>query len=611
MAYRFNKLVLTYARLRNFATRSKFLSILDNNLNEALSRETIRPIDAQHLYREMSIVDKNIPTKNILTRNEYTNIFNNSIQTKFNSMIPLMRFININDDNIPFIPSDSISIIIEFADQSIVLCTLPFNSWHQVESNGKKSYLETVEIIILMMPKYFDMAIKTMTPFKVVREEVEIKIGDLDIISAVSSSVKRRRTSSIKAIKSYIGYPHRSNSNIMSEIKMFKKVDVYRLSRDFGLSLPKNSMNSEPEPVIPKGIEKIPKKNILKYLMGEDEVVLHRPYHAFITHKLLEEAAIHPDVKTIKQTIYRIDKGSEILSNLILAAKNGKDVTVIIEPRARFDEVNNIKAINKLLKYGVTVIPGIRDYKTHSKILQITMIKKGKLKTLTNVATGNFNENTAKLYEDFDVFTTHNGVANEVSMLFNKVSGIDFNMPSRNIITSPYTKKQNLAKFIDEAQERIDIKVNHIGDQEICEALRRAIARNVNVNLIVRTTNKTENDGYKYLKSHMVVGEFLEHSRIYRIDDDIYLGSSDLLVRNTQRRFECMVKISNQENKEMIKDILEIYTQNLNRPFEIQNLVSKYHQERNLAEKDTNILPTNSLKNGDIVGEKLIKAQSV
>lgn len=582
MQYRFNKNVLDYAQTKNNSEKNLFLKIVDSNINEAISRDTLYEESVKKLASQMAKIHSTIAPKNLFTSAKYHR-FEAAIDDMFDRVYPLLMLININEDNLPFISNGAISIIVE-TEKDKILVVLPFNKWHKLsvsESNKPDGstqmiMMETLQIVIMGLEKLLRDPVTYMTPFGIVRKEVEMKIGDKDILSAVKGMVKKRRMTSIKGIKVFTGYS-KGRANVFDDIKIFKKVPRFMFKRDFSLPYHKKSLNDKVNMGV-ESLEVIP-KNYIKEILKYDEIVLHRPYHQYITHKLLKEAATDPNVLSIRQTIYRLNEDSQILDNLILAAKNGKDVFVIIEPRARFDEENNIKAIEKLLEFGVTIVPGIREFKTHAKLLQIVLFKKGKTEIITNISTGNFNENTAKLYEDFDYFTTDIRVAKEVSMLFNLISGIDVEFDESRLITSPNSHIK-VINHINNAKEVITIKVNHLGDPEIIEALRKARdERGVKVNLIVRSINDAlDKPDMPRLNSITVVGDILEHSRIYKFDDKIFIGSSDLLMRNTRRRYECMVNITNDANKAMLNDILDIYIKNANRPFSIQKEVEKYHK---------------------------------
>jgi len=566
---KFNLEIMKYASQKNNSEKNFYSKIVNSNITEAISRKSINHQDSVHLYNKIDeLYDTITPMKNII---QNFDLYESVIWKYFNTLFPIITVLNItNEDNMPFVSTDAVGIIVE-TKKDIYLLNIPFNKWHKlILSNNKIIYTTTLEIVIHSLQKFIKKDILSITPFKIIRKEIEIESQTNNILETVKESIKKRRVAKEIAIQVFTKYSN-TNSKIFKKIKDWKRLNLFKMNYDYSLGYSDKVLGDK----LTLGYETTKsevseEKDIFKYLLEQKEILIHRPYQKFITPKVIEQAANDPNVISIKQSLYRVSKDSKIIKALIKAAKNGKDVFLVIEPRARFDEENNIKVIETLRKYGVSVIPGIIKYKTHAKLLQITSIKKGKISILTNISTGNFNENTAKTYEDFDLFTNCNLVGQEVAKLFARIAGMNISFQENYIISSPNSQNK-IINLINNSSKKIVIKVNHIGDKEIILALENAKKRGVEVILIVRTTNDM-GDGI------MVVGDYLEHSRIFVFDDIIYLGSSDLLYRNTRRRFEVIVEVKEEINKNRIKDLLAIYQNN--KKFDIQKRVSDYYLQK-------------------------------
>ena len=261
-------------------------------------------------------------------------------------------------------------------------------------------------------------------------------------------------------------------------------------------------------------------------VLKEKDILLHHPYNNIDSIlDLIEKAAEDPDVMAIKMTIYRLAKESRITKALLKAAENGKHVSVLFEVKARFDEENNIREAKKLQKAGCFVIYGISHLKTHTKLLLIVKRDGGEITRFVHLGSGNYNEDTARLYTDIGLMTTNEVIANDVSEFFNVITGHSMPTQYRNLITAPRDMRNQLVEYIEQEAENarkglpsgIFIKVNSLEDSEIIYALYRASQSGVRIKLIVRgicclrpgRIGLSEN-----IEVLSIVGEFLEHSRI-------------------------------------------------------------------------------------------------
>ena len=313
--------------------------------------------------------------------------------------------------------------------------------------------------------------------------------------------------------------------------------------------------------------------NIIDAISKKDYMI-NTPYHTFsYLIKFLREAALDPKVKKIKITIYRLSKSSQIVSALVNAAKNGKKVLVQIELQARFDEENNIESATKLEKGGVNVIFGIPGLKVHSKICVIEREENNKVKRYGFISTGNFNEETAKVYTDHTLFTSNNKILKEVNKVFNFIQ-INYKLKKYNhLIVSPHYTNNSIFRLIDNEiflskkgkKTGIKMKVNSISDYKMIDKLYEASQSGVKIQLIVRGICSLV-PGIKGFSDNIevisIIDRFLEHSRIMIFqnnnDPKVYISSADLMTRNIHERVEVACPIYDNKIKNQIIDTFSI-----------------------------------------------------
>ena len=316
-----------------------------------------------------------------------------------------------------------------------------------------------------------------------------------------------------------------------------------------------------------------PKISILNTVLEKD-ILLHYPYHSFDKIiALLREAALEPSVESIKITLYRVADSSKIANALINAIKNGKQVTVVVELQARFDEENNIYWANKLTEEGARVIYGVPRLKVHSKLFLITMRKKGKEIKLAHIGTGNFNESSAKIYTDFSLLTSDYRITDEVEQVFTFFND-NFRIGTfKYLMVSPFNMRKSIVGLINReisnANEgkpaSIIIKVNNLVDFDIVKKLYEASEAGVKINLIVRGSCSlvcgvpgfSEN-----IKGISIVDKYLEHARVFVFHNNgnerYFISSADWMTRNLDQRCEVAVPIFDKEIQKQLKDILNI-----------------------------------------------------
>lgn len=310
-------------------------------------------------------------------------------------------------------------------------------------------------------------------------------------------------------------------------------------------------------------------------IVREKDVLLHHPYDSFSTsvQLFLEQAAIDPHVLAIKQTLYRTSGDSPIVDALILAAEEGKQVLAIVEIKARFDEQNNIDWARKLEQAGVHVVYGLVGLKTHSKLSMVVRNDGDQLRRYCHIGTGNYHPKTARLYEDFGLLTSNPQVGEDVSNLFNVLSGYSMNTEYNRLLVAPHSVRTGLIARINREimhhhegrPSGIRFKCNSLVDEAIIDALYRASIVGVPVDIWVRGICALRPGVLgmsETIRVISVMGRFLEHSRVFTFTNggnpSVWIGSADLMHRNLDRRVETLVSILDPEQIAEIEDLLSL-----------------------------------------------------
>lgn len=320
---------------------------------------------------------------------------------------------------------------------------------------------------------------------------------------------------------------------------------------------------------------KIPHRTDIFGYIKEKDIFVHHPYESFdIIVDMVKKAAEDPNVLAIKQTLYRVSGNSPIIEALTKAAEKGKQVTVLVELKARFDEENNITWAKKLEKAGCHVIYGVIGLKTHCKILLVVRKEKDKIKRYVHFGTGNYNDVTAKFYTDMGILTADEQFGKDASTLFNMLSGYASPDNMEKITIAPYGFRDKFEKMIRRETEnakqgkkaKIIAKMNSLLDKSITTELYAASQAGVEIELIVRGICCLK-PGIKGLSENIrvrsIVGRYLEHSRIYYFYNDgkeeIYISSGDWMYRNLNKRVETMGIVEDKDIQQEIKEILDLY----------------------------------------------------
>ena len=334
------------------------------------------------------------------------------------------------------------------------------------------------------------------------------------------------------------------------------------------------------------------------------EILLHHPYQSFTTSvvKFLENAAEDPHVLAIKQTLYRTSGDSPIVEALIEAAEAGKQVLAVIEIRARFDEMANVRWARKLEEVGVHVVYGLMGLKTHAKLSLVVREEGDTLRRYCHVGTGNYNPKTARSYDDLGILSADPVLGEDLSRLFNELSGYSTKHEYTRLLVAPHSMRKSLmAKIKRETHHHLDgkpswirFKLNSLLDEEIIDSLYEAADAGVKVEIVVRgicsirlnTQTRREN-----IKVRSILGRFLEHSRIYyfRNDgaEDYFIGSADMMHRNLDRRVEALVHIESEKHKARLQGILD---DSMSDQYSTWNLTDDNQWHRNIKDFDGNLL---------------------
>jgi polyphosphate kinase len=317
------------------------------------------------------------------------------------------------------------------------------------------------------------------------------------------------------------------------------------------------------------------------------DILVHHPYDSFAasTERFITQAADDPDVLTIKMTLYRTSGDSPIVQSLIRAAERGKQVVVLVEIKARFDEEANIIWARKLERAGAHVVYGLVGLKTHSKTALVVRREGSGLRRYVHIGTGNYNPKTARLYADLGLLTARPEIGADVTDLFNVLTGLSRQRTFRRLLVAPHSLRSGFLALVDREiahasagrGARITLKVNAIVDQPVIEALYRASSAGVDIDLIVRGACSLQ-PGIPGISDRIrvrsIVGEFLEHSRIWGFenggDQEWYIGSADLMDRNLDRRVEAVVAVEDGESKARIAEIIEVLLADDRRSWQLQ-----------------------------------------
>lgn len=411
--------------------------------------------------------------------------------------------------------------------------------------------------------------------FRITRDtDLEIQEDEADdLLQLIEENIKQRKFGSVVRLEVEKQMPEYMIETLIENLEITRD-DLHIINGNLGLSdiillydLPLPHLKEKPfHPVIQPMFEE---ENIFSIIKRKD-ILLHHPYDSFApVEDFIKQASRDPDVLAIKQTLYRVGQNSPIIKYLIEAAERKKQVAVLVELKARFDEENNIFWARELEKAGVHVVYGLVGLKTHAKMTLVVRKETEGVQRYVHLSTGNYNITTAKLYTDAGLFTIDEDICADVSEIFNYLTGYSEQKSYRKLCVAPINKRQRFLDLIDREIKNVKsggkghliFKINSLVDPLLISALYEASARGVKIDLIVRGVcclipqipGVSEN-----IKVISIVGRFLEHSRIYYFynngNEEFFLSSADIMQRNLDRRVETTFPIYDLDHKKYLKE---------------------------------------------------------
>ncbi len=444
-------------------------------------------------------------------------------------------------------------------------------------SNGSIKYIWIGDLIKSNLAMLFHgYEILEAYRFRITRDtDLEIQEDEADdLLQVIEENIKQRKFGSVVRLEVEKQMPSYMVETLVKNLEI-NNDDVHIINGNLGLSdimqlyeLPFHHLKEKPfHPVTPEIFEE--EENFFTMIKRKD-ILLNHPYEAFSpVVDFIKAASKDPDVLAIKQTLYRVGPNSPIVKYLIEAAERKKQVAVLVELKARFDEENNIYWARELEKAGVHVVYGLVGLKTHAKMTLIVRKEIDGVKRYVHLSTGNYNLSTAKLYTDLGLFTADEEICADVSEIFNYLTGYSEQNSYRKLFVAPINKRQRFLEMIDReiknvkngGKGRLIFKLNSLVDPALIAALYEASSKGVKIDLIVRgicclvpqVPGLSDN-----IRVISIVGRFLEHSRIYYFlnngEEEIYLSSADIMQRNLDRRVETTFPIEDKDHKKFLKE---------------------------------------------------------
>ncbi len=630
---KFNHRVLNEAKDKNIPLleRLKFVSITSSNLDEFFMVRVASLKDMVHAgYRKHDIAGmtatEQLAQINVRTRELVENQYN----TYNRSLEPLLRrekiyiieeFEKLSEEQARFVDRYFDENVYPVLTPMAVDASRPFplirnktlNIAAMLENKKEKKAKESVEFATVQVPGGLPRLVQIPSEdpeektFILLEQIIEKNIGKLflnnkiicafpyrimrnadlsidedeaaDLLKEIQKQLKMRQWGEVIRLE----VEEKIDSKLLRFLKEELKVaeeDIFKISGPIDLTflmklygLP-GCDHLRNKPYVPQRVPRIePGENIFDEIRKGD-ILLHHPYQTFDpVVDFIRQAANDPEVLAIKQTLYRVSGNSPIIASLAQAAENGKQVSVLVELKARFDEENNIVWAKKLEKAGCHVIYGLVGLKTHSKIALVVRREEDGIRRYVHLGTGNYNDSTAKLYTDCGIFTCQETIGEDATAVFNMLSGYSEPLSWNELVVAPIWLRKRFMKLIERETKhaldgkpaRIVAKMNSLCDQGIIEALYEASAAGVKIELIVRgicclrvgIPGVSEN-----ISVRSIVGNFLEHSRIFYFlndgNEEVYMGSADWMPRNLDRRVEILFPVLDEQLKEDVKHILSV-----------------------------------------------------
>lgn len=489
----------------------------------------------------------------------------------------------------PFLANKTLNLAVELikadGEHSMGLIQVPsvLDRIVEVEPEGKRTFVFLEDIIASHCHDLFKGChILDMVSFRVTRDsDLDLEEDDsVDLMKEVEESLRKRKRGAAVRLEIF-----KTNNNrikkFLEENLDVTEMEVYEINGPldptcfFKFIGMKGMWPWLYEPFVPQRPLELPDDSDLFAAIRENDILLHHPYESFDpVVKLVSDAADDPQVLAIKQTLYRVSGNSPIVAALARAAENGKQVTVLVELKARFDEENNILWARRLEKAGCHVIYGLVGLKTHAKIILIVRKEDNGIKRYLHLGTGNYNDSTAKLYTDLGLMTANDEFGSDASAFFNLLSGYSEPPVWNKLVMAPLGLREKIYTLIDNEiamvrsgrEGHIIAKMNSLIDQPVIQKLYEASAAGVHIDLIVRGICglRTGIEGISdNITVRSIVGRQLEHSRIFWFanggEEQLYLSSADWMPRNLNDRVELFFPVETEEHIHRIKALLDLY----------------------------------------------------
>ena len=489
----------------------------------------------------------------------------------------------------PFLANKTLNLAVElvkaYGEHSMGLIQVPsvLDRITEVVPEGRRTFVFLEDIIASHCNDLFKGChILDLVPFRVTRDsDLDIEEEDsVDLMKEVEESLRKRKRGVTVRLELFKTNNTRIKKFLEENLDV-TDMEVYEINGAldptcfFKFTGMKGMWPWLYEPFVPQRPLELPEDGDLFAAIREKDILLHHPYESFDpVVKLVSDAADDPQVLAIKQTLYRVSGNSPIVAALARAAENGKQVTVLVELKARFDEENNILWARRLEKAGCHVIYGLVGLKTHAKIILIVRREDNGIKRYLHLGTGNYNDSTAKLYTDLGLMTANDEFGSDASAFFNLLSGYSEPPVWNKLVMAPLGLREKIYALIDNEiemvkagkQGHIIAKMNSLIDQPVIQKLYEASAAGVHIDLIVRGICglRTGIEGIsENITVRSIVGRQLEHSRIFWFanggEEQLYLSSADWMPRNLNDRVELFFPIETEEHIQRIKGLLDLY----------------------------------------------------
>ncbi|WP_378955654.1 polyphosphate kinase 1 [Pelosinus sp. sgz500959] len=635
---KFNERVLNEANslTKPLLERLKFVAITSSNLDEffmirvaGLKQQVEMGITKKddaglNAAEQLSLIDQSVRKlvqkkyrflKKIMTCMETENIFFTTVEglstsgrewmdNYFHNIIyPLLTPLAINASHpFPLLANRSLNLVVSLTrgveESQIAIVPVPsvLPRIVEVPDQGVGKTFVFLEDIITSYCSYlfFGYVVKEVIPFRITRNADLLIDGEgaEDLLVEVEKSLRQRKRG--EAVRLEIG---KTRKNFLKDflLDVFKIAgqDVYEISGRIDVScfmkvtdvIGYDHLRYKPMiPQIPMELKDV--KNLFD-VIREKDILLHHPYESFAPIvDFIRQASVDPGVLAIKQTLYRVSGNSSIVEALIKAAENGKQVTVVVEVRARFDEENNILWARRLEEAGCHVIYGVVGLKVHGKMALVIRQEGSCMRRYIHMGTGNYNDTTARLYSDLSLFTADKEIGADASEFFNMILGCSVPTSWRKLVVAPHGLRKRLKALIDREIEfaeagkggHIIAKMNSLLDKEVILKLYEASSKGVKIELIVRGICSLIPgiEGVSHnITVRSVIGRFLEHHRILYFanggNSDVYLSSADWMKRNLSERVELLFPIGDQKNIERVKNMLEIMLKDNRKAYIMKN----------------------------------------